>query len=576
MDGEGIATRPLGRWLAQRPDPPYALRGAGDESALIVPASDAVELVLRSGERDELRWRADTGGEAKLDVTWTWDADSADARLTVGAAIMQCADGSWRAALPGGDTDESNPLARPAAIRIRNDGAQDVALQALTLVTADPGEPPILVPRDATGALPPNVVVYVVDTLRRDRMSIYGHPHPTTPSLEKLGARSRVFDAAYAAGPSTTPSVSALFASRHPSELGGRLEPGDRIPLTLAETFERAGYATAAFQANYLLRPAFGYSRGFARYDVLMDKVDGKRHSVGAEELTDRVIAWLREVADRPFFLYVQSMDVHDYRPPDRLLARFRGTGVDDGARFAADLEGAPPEAAAQLTEVIERYDATVAFADEQIGRLLDELRELGVADRTIVLVTADHGEPLGQRGHLTHGMSLHEEIVHVPMILHVPGESTGRHVPDVVSLLDVAPTLAELAGLPVSAAFLGRSMLASVPPGETRTAYGTRRGGRWKNQNTMPKAWFLRAGPFKLDMTLEGAALRDLRSDGQELDDASTRYPITARWMREELLRVSPVFRREWREPELLEEDLSPEAQAEFEAQLRSLGYVE
>jgi arylsulfatase A-like enzyme len=465
----------------------------------------------------------------------------------------------------------------PVVIRIKNVGHQTVTIRNPRLVSSLPPLPPATLPDVyRSDGKPFNVLFYVIDTGRLDRFSLYGYPGKTTPRLEALAQHSAVFQNAYAPGPSTTPSITALFASRHPSELGGRILDPALVPQTLAEIFQQAGHATAAFQANYMLREDFGYARGFDLYQRFMEKVDGKRKSIRAEALSTSALEWLREQGNRPFFLYIQSMDVHDYRPPEPFASQFKGTGFRGHHIETADLSALAPEFIAQLKKSLDRYDATIAYADHQIGLLLDELEKLGVADRTLIVITADHGEPLLQRGHLAHGTTLHEELVHVPLLIHAPWARTALEIDDVVSLIDLAPTLADIARVEISTAFKGRSLIRPLPASEPARALGTRTGGKWKNQNNLPKAWYLREGDWKLILSLEESKLYHLPSDPHEEQNVAAQFPATEAYLRSEIIRNSPAFSAEWREPKLLEEDLAPEARVEFEDALRSLGYIE
>lgn len=440
--------------------------------------------------------------------------------------------------------------------------------------------PPILASTPSADEPPPDVLLYVVDTLRADRLSLYGYGRPTSPELEELARRSHVFERAYAPGPHTVPSITSLFASRYPSELSGRLSPGGPARRTLAEAFREAGYRTAAFQANPLLFRSHGYARGFETYRTV--RGHGSRLA-RAEALHERVWKWLRSRPDGPFFLYVQSMDAHfPYDPPPEYARRFGAP--DPAAGRDALLEGLTPEQRRAVrgvpTEVLrrsmwaspDRYDAAVAYADAEIGALLDRLREAGLDGRTVVAVTADHGEPLGQRGELRHGLSLHEELVHVPLILRLPGQREPRRLDEVVSLLDLGPTLLDLAGVPIPESFEGRSWLRPRDPGSPPLAVGA----RLEFRTNRPLGWFVRQGPWKLLLDADGAELFHLASDPLETTDVSERHPIAAGYLETELRRRSPAFARASPEPVALDEGLSEEERRKLDEALRALGYTQ
>lgn len=434
---------------------------------------------------------------------------------------------------------------------------------------------------------PPNVLLYVVDTLRADHLSLYGYERETSPRLEELAERSFVFESAYAPGPHTIPSITSLFSSRYPSALGGRLAPDGAARRTLAEAFREAGYDTAAFQANLLLFASHGYARGFDPYRIVRNDDAPGPGQADAGRLHAEALEWLRAREGGPFFLYIQSMDVHyPYDPPGSWAERFQPPDArtpqeqvvahlppDERAKAREEVEDMPPETLQWLVwNNPNRYDACIAYADHEIGELLDALREDGLDRRTIVAVTADHGEPLGQRGVLEHGLSLHEELVRVPLVLHIPWQSEARRVPEIVSLRDLGPTLLDLAGVPVPESFAGQSWTrprdAQAPPLAI--------GERLDLHTSRPLAWYARQGPWKLILDGDGSRLYHLPSDPGEEKDVGSQHPEVAARLEDEIRRRSPAFAGSAAEPVPLDEGLSPEERRKLEEALRALGYAE
>jgi len=456
--------------------------------------------------------------------------------------------------------------AGPVRLRIENAGSQPVSWLRPRIKGFERWVPPS-VPRPRSSRKP-NVLLYVVDTLRADRLSLYGYERPTSPALERLAEKAIVFEQAYAPSSHTIPSISALFASRMPSELSGRLDR-ESAPDTLAEAFRQHGYRTAAFQANFLLTTNHGYDRGFDTYRLF--RTAERPNYVNAEFLHGQVEKWLDEGPAEPFFLYVQTMDVHSpYEAP---------------APFGEMFLGAPPPLPPELTDGLDeseldrlrsfndaanpdRYDGGVAYADHQIGQLMAALEVRGLRERTIVVITSDHGEPLWQRGEFRHGMSLHEELVRIPLMLSGP-DIQGRRVADIVSLLDLGPTLLDLAGASAPASFLGatfaRPRLAPV--------FAVGELPQVRKHETL--SWFLRWGRWKL--LVEEAAIRlyDLEEDPGETHDLSAARPARTRALLTQLHLLSPSIGRH-SEPIPLGRGLSEEAQEELEEALRALGYVE
>jgi arylsulfatase A-like enzyme len=312
----------------------------------------------------------------------------------------------------------------------------------------------------------PNLVVVTFDTTRLDHTSIGGSARDTTPRLARLAAEGARFETAYAPASSTGPSHATLFTGRYPITHGVRAN-GTPLPaeaLTLAEQLGAAGYDTAGFVGSFVLARRFGLAQGFALWDadfpaegasVRLERWEG--HAVDAgfdrrgDATTDRAIRWLEAREDpRPFFLFVHYFDPHaPYAPPA------------GAPRFAA--EGAGP-----LAAQIALYDAEVRFADAQLGRLLDALDGLGLSPWTLVAVTADHGEGLMQHGLMGHELQVYEEQVRVPLVLRLPGSlAKGTVVDAPVELVDVAPTLLDLLGVPAGGiAGVGRSLVPALRGG--------------------------------------------------------------------------------------------------------------
>ncbi len=481
------------------------------------------------------------------------------------------------------------------------DGTMRVALPpgmgeiaSLRLLVITPKRPAWLEPRVVGHAMPTppvldpairpqehgplNVILYVVDTLRTDRLALYGHQRPTSPRLSRIAERAVVFDNAYSVGAYTSPSITALFSSRFPSEVRGRLAPDGPAQQTLAEVFQAAGYETAAFQANPLCMPKLGYARGFDDYRLMKRKGATSGPALPtAAELHAAALDWIRSRdGERPFFIYLQSMDVHaPYAPPapfrDMFMPAQTSDTPDDVQVVAGDTE-----ISMKILEAVsrERYDAGVAYADHEIGVLFDALERMGLAERTVVLITADHGEPLSDHGEVLHGRSLFEELVRVPVVLSIPGLDHAERVQQIVSHLDVAPTLADLAGIPVPAQFLGRSWFAPGTSLEPPAAMGE----LVRPIDHEPLGWYVREGPWKLiadgrDVTLT-YRLFHLPSDPHENVDVAAQHPREARYLLARATARTPLVPISAGIP--LDAGLSDVERRERHEALHALGYVE
>ena len=354
---------------------------------------------------------------------------------------------------------------------------------------------------------PPNVLLVVVDTLRADRLGVYGNPDGLTPFLDDLAQRATVFRNAYAPTSWTCPSVASLLTSRYPSQhhvvsFASQLAADE---VTLAEALQPARYVGGGFSANFRLLQSLGYAQGFRHWETDAH-YEGKMR---AEELHRRAFGWLDGAwtasSAQPALLYVQYMEPHvPYDPPQP----FRGR-VAPRASAAADLVAMNQKLAAMDWLGINRddvalleslYDGEVATVDAALRQLFAELERRGFLQDAIVVVTADHGEEFREHGGLTHGRTLYNETVRVPLLMVAPGYAGGRMVEQNVSLLDIAPTVVDLLGLPAEPRFEGHSLVPLLAPESWR--------GRLRAW------WRATASPadvlFQLESTESGLDLRE------------------------------------------------------------------
>ncbi len=378
--------------------------------------------------------------------------------------------------------------------------------------------------RAASGA--PNVVVYLVDTLRADALHVYGSRRPT-PQLDRFARQGVRFADAVSAASWTRPATASLLTGLYPSHHRAQDRP-DRLPesaFTLAERLRLAGYATAAVICNGNIDSAWGFSQGF---DVYVrppvpdrDPQGRPRRNLFAAEADEVALEqWRRRVRGphhQPIFLYVHTVDPHGpYDPPEWLLRERRPRLGNTNAildELNQRLRPSTPELVASLRTA---YDGEVAYADREFGSFL---RRLGSSEPTVVVVTADHGEAFQEHGFSSHGMSLFEEELHVPLLFWAPGLlPAGRVVEEPVSQVDILPTLIALTvGSPVRSSGLRLDGVDLSPlwqdpgrsGGETRALLSELDydGRRWLS---------LRAGGWKLleDRNAGREWLFDLRSD--------------------------------------------------------------
>jgi choline-sulfatase len=290
----------------------------------------------------------------------------------------------------------------------------------------------------------PNVLLISIDTLRADHLGSYGYAAAQTPSLDALAGRGLRFSQATTVAPLTLPAHSSLMTGTFPSYHGVRDNGGFYLgddQVTLATVLRGRGYRTGGFVAAFVLDRRWGINQGFDRYfddfDLSKYKVEAGLDAVQrpASEVIDKAIEWLDQEARRPFFAWVHLYEPHaPYDPPEPIRGLFPATMV--GA-----------------------YDAEIATADLQVGRLLSHLAADRRLDHTIVVVLGDHGESLGEHGELQHAFFVYDSTVRIPLVIAGAG-LPAREIPDQVRIVDVMPTLLDLVGIDVPPAVQGRSLL--------------------------------------------------------------------------------------------------------------------
>ena len=298
-----------------------------------------------------------------------------------------------------------------------------------------------------------NVLLITLDTTRADHLPVYGYKNVKTPGLDRLAETSFIFEDAIAHVPLTLPSHTSILTGQLPIGHGVRDNEGflvDPKVETLASILKSNGYATAAFVSAFVLDARWGLNQGFDSYfdhfnqyrEVNRDDIQRR-----AEQTASEVEKWLPANKDRRFFCWVHFYDPHDpYDPPEP---------------FASTYAQNP-------------YDGEIAYMDQSVGKLLAKLDELGVSDRTLVIVTGDHGEGLGEHDELTHGMFLYSTTLQVPLLIRIPG-GKPRRISGIVRHIDIAPTVLDLLGLQPGSAMQGSSLIPVINGTETsrRTAYG-------------------------------------------------------------------------------------------------------
>jgi arylsulfatase A-like enzyme len=360
-------------------------------------------------------------------------------------------------------------IRRSAAAFVASIGAMPAVLTALTAGLACDGSTP-----EPAGPRPngPNVVLIVVDTLRADRLSQMGYSQATSEALDVLGDRANIFRQAFSPAPWTVPSVTSIFT--------GLLPPRHRVDATgaalagafevLPEVLARSGWHTAGFSLNPHVSREAGFDQGFQHF---RDVVGAAADSPDLGEMLDEALSWVRDDAKPPFFLYLQPMNAHGpYRVPEHSRSALLGRPPLPGFEFRGELmQGILRDRRLELREQVtpavlqslnEQYDTAVRRTADELGRMLRELDAAGLYDDALVILTADHGEELFDRGGFAHGYTLNREVLQVPLFVKLPGQRSARSIEEPVSLVDLMPSVLDVLGLGLArdgAASDGRSL---------------------------------------------------------------------------------------------------------------------
>lgn len=415
----------------------------------------------------------------------------------------------------------------------------------------------------------PNIVLYVVDTVRADRLGVYGYGKPTSPRLDAFAAGAVLFEKAYAQSSWTRPAVASLFTGLLPPahRTVGRRSVLPEDATTLAEILAVHGYEGMGLVRNPNVGRAFGFAQGFTRFR----SEDRERD----ETMLDRVRLWLdeRQDGEAPFFLFLHAIDPHGpYDPAPEFEEMFDAGGAPAHYRTVRYLLGLnrgevepDPETADALSRL---YDAEVAQNDRAFGELLDELEARGLVEDTAVIYLSDHGEEFAEHGRWEHGLSLYEEVLRVPLVMRLPGVPP-RRVEEPAQHVDVLPTLLAYLGIEAPPTD-GRDLLAARRRGDApldvythlevdghRAASVIR--GRFKL--VLPQSPSQGTAPMLFDLDADPGELKDLAADRPDVVERMLAL-LAERNLAGEIVSAEEI------EDDQLDEDVR--------RRLRALGYVD
>ncbi len=399
----------------------------------------------------------------------------------------------------------------------------------------------------------PNVLLIIWDTVRAASLSLYGHDRETTPNLKALAQQGVTFDNAFSTAPWTTPSHASLFTGLYPFQTSvDWVNPLDGSPRTLAEALSAAGYRTAGITANtFATSRESGLARGFSsyrdftfltpgdlvasmslvrsfltRYENWRGRL-GVGHMPGAKSgvvVEREFLAWLDRGEERPFFAFLNFFDAHaPYLPPEPYDTLFGPRLPGRDPHLYTGRKYTPRERQAEL----DAYEGAIRWLDDRLGHLLGELRKRGLLENTVLVLTADHGEEFGEHALYTHGHSLYDAVLHVPLVIVAPERvPAGNRIDDFVTLKDVPATILQVIGLQggLPGNSLTRYWRDDTPPAAPDTVVST------VDQVTGNPPWYpvsqsdmaaVFADPLKLVRGANGSVqLFDLRTDRGETHD--------------------------------------------------------
>lgn len=416
----------------------------------------------------------------------------------------------------------------------------------------------------------PNVILISIDALRADHLSTYGYPYPTSPHIDDFAEKSTVFEFAYCLIPKTSASFASLLTGLHP--FVHLTQPNqDSLNekfITLAEALKLRDYATAAVIDNSNLSPKYKFNQGFDRYVAVWD--DREKREESTPYITEKVLEFLAAPPKEPFFLWAHYIEPHfPYVPPDAFIEeRPEGRRLADIPRAIIvatkrQLEGRPREG-----HFIALYDATVKYVDSEFGRIMSLISEKGYDKNSIIILTADHGEELGEHNFFfDHGPLTFNSSMRVPLIVFLPGE-TGRRLRYPVSLMDIYPTILDAVGLvppyPIQGTDLfsedGRGDLFLVGPGGSRAVVS----GKYHLVKIIPQ--------MVERLGLEDYYLFDLEKDPFEKENLARKRDQTTRML---LRKISDFFEGSVYFKQADSKESKVELSERELERLRTLGYI-
>ena len=470
---------------------------------------------------------APTVGQDEQSVTPAQDGVLLPLLVSTGRGLKDDDGDGYSPWFNGGDCDDSNAGINPAERDVPGNGVDENCLGGdarLKKVVTRKVRPPAAKPKRP--AFTGNVLLLCIDTLRADKLGVLGNPDGLTPNLDRLASQGTLFSGAFAQGPNTPQSFPSIFTSQYPSRIPFRrrftnypaLKPE---AVTVFEVLRDNGFTTAAVTSHFYFKDRRGITQGIKDWDNRgATDIKGSNKDIASPRIVPRAVAKLKSLAaaKKRFALFVHLFEPHS------TYVRHR--------QFPITKKG--------VKGLKQKYDFEVKFVDLWVGKLLAGLKEAGLDDNTAIIVFSDHGESFGEHKLYFHGQALYNEVINVPLMVRLPG-GKKRVVKDRVALLDIAPTMLELMGIPAPQTFQGRSLLPAVH-GE-RSSTKRRIGSLLMRYPSWPKGWrAMISGDYKVlhRVTENRLEIYDLAVDPGEKTNLALSDRALAKKLRLELTRFA------------------------------------
>ena len=438
-----------------------------------------------------------------------------------------------------------------------------------------------------------NVIVLLIDTLRADKLTAYAKTRVKSTVFEKFAGESALFERCQATSNWTKPSCASVLTGLHPDShkaCGHSSRLASSVKMA-SEIFLAAGFSTGAFIANGYLAEEFGFNRGWTKYVNYIRETK----NTDAQNVFKESLEFIKGHSDKPFFTYIQTIDPHvPYDPPDEFLKIYDAQSYDGPVR---------PRSTGNILEQFKRkkvelnardkrrlealYDGEINYHDVHFGHFLDGLKTLGVLDDTIIIACSDHGEEFFDHDSVGHGHTLHQELLHVPLVMRAPGlVPRGKRISADVGLADILPTALAATGQAIPKGLEGANLIPAAN-GTLENPLGAAFSSFWSEADSRNLQWSVRTGNWKMRMRGPvNTYVHNLAQDPREKMDADERYPIALRALRIALGQfIAAPEKANWTSGKIAaqivvkpeaDEDKIESLPEDLKAQLRQLGYMQ